>query len=120
MPRAVSNDEFVHAMLYGSQQIVDDRLLAQEYALKLAQPITQTSFTYNPRLILGEVADQRREVFGGLVNGYLNAITAKEHSEEADYIANTRRALDLTMQVVKIESEAPGNGKWIFLPMVLR
>jgi tetrahydromethanopterin S-methyltransferase subunit G len=120
LPRAVQNDEFLHAMLYGNQQLVDERLLAQDYARKLAQPIEQTNLTYNPRVMLREVADGRREVFGGLVNDYLGAITAKQHSEEADYIAVTRSALDLTRRVLEIESGTPDNRTQVYLPVVRR
>jgi hypothetical protein len=120
MPRAVRDDEFLHAMLYGNQQLVDERLLAQDYAHKLAQPIEQTNLTYNPKSMLGEVADKRRDAFAGLVNDYLKAITAKQHSEEADYIADTRRALDLTMRVIEIEGGGPGNRKQVYLPLVRR
>jgi hypothetical protein len=120
MPRAVQNDEFLHAMLYGNQQLVDERLLAQDYARKLAQPIEQTNLTYNPKSMLGQVADGRRDAFAGLVNDYLGAITAKQHSEEADYIADTRRALDLTMRMIEIQGGAPGNGQRVYLPLVRR
>ena len=118
LPRAASNDEFLHAMLNGNQQLVDEKSLAQTYALKIAQPVTQTNFIDNPRFMLGEVAGQRREIFGQLLDGYLDAITAQVHSEQADYIADARRSMDLTMRVVKIESEV--SVKRFFLPMLSR
>jgi len=118
LPRAASNDEFLHAMLYGNQQLVDEKSLTQNYALKMAQPVTQTNFIDNPRFMLGEVAGQRREIFGQLLDGYLNAITTQAHSEQADYIADARRSMAMTMRVVKIQSEV--NVQRIFLPMINR
>ncbi|MEZ4662826.1 MAG: hypothetical protein R2911_35195 [Caldilineaceae bacterium] len=102
LPRAAANDEFLHAMLYGDQQLVDNQTLVQDYVVKLSEPITMTSLTANPRQQWGEVAGQRNDVFRQLVDGYVSAITQHKHTEEADYIANTRRALDLTMRIIEV------------------
>ena len=41
--------------------------------------------------------------------------------EEADYIASTRRALDLTLRVVKLVNESPAaNEQKVYLPLVRR
>jgi hypothetical protein len=56
----------------------------------------------NPRLALGQVADERTEVFRGMIGEYLDAITAKTHVEDAGYLANTRHMLDLTRRVVEL------------------
>jgi hypothetical protein len=98
LPRAVSSDEFVHAMLFGNQQLVNDHQIVESYAISFTRPITM-----NPRLALRQTADQRTEAFAGLINEYLDAITAQEHIEAPDYIANTRRALDLTVRIVQLE-----------------
>ncbi|MEZ4706146.1 MAG: hypothetical protein R3A44_03010 [Caldilineaceae bacterium] len=104
LPRAVAGDEFLHAMLYGNQQLADNQMLVQDYMVKLSEPITMTSLTANPRQQWSEVADQRNEVFRELVDGYLAAITQHDHAEAPDYIANTRRALDLTMRIIAVEA----------------
>ena len=103
LPRAAGDDEFLHAMLYGNQQLVDDGQIMQSYALSLTQPITGTGLLVNPRLVIGQVAAERSTAFTGMVNEYLDAITAQTHSELPDYIANTRRALDLTMRIVQLD-----------------
>jgi hypothetical protein len=104
LPRAVQADEFLHALLYGNQQLVDDSQIRQSYALRLAQPITGTNLLVNPRLVMQQAADDRRAALAEIVNEYLDAITAKEHVEAPDYIAGTRRALDLSMRIAQIET----------------
>jgi hypothetical protein len=109
LPRAVQEDEFLHAMLYGNQQLVDDNQIMQSYALRLAQPITGTNLLVNPRLVMQQAGDERRTALAKIVNEYLDAITAKEHVEAPDYIAGTRRALDLTMRIAQIETPVPAD-----------
>jgi hypothetical protein len=90
-------------MLYGDQQLVDSNGLMHAYSIHFTQPITR-AILLNPRTVLGETTDQRRAAFAKLINDYLAAITAKEHVEAPDYIANTRRALNMTMRVVAVEA----------------
>ncbi len=106
LPRAVSGDEFMHAMLYGDQQVVGDSKIMQSYAMSVTQPITGSSLLVNPRLVIKQIADDRITVFSEMIDEYLAAITAKEHVEVADYIANARFALDLTMRVVQLDEPA--------------
>lgn len=121
LPRAASNDEFLHGILYGNQQLIDEKPLIQSYVSRLAQPIEGSNLGNNPRFMLANIADQRREALQGIVNQYLAGITSQEYVEEADYIASTRRALDLTLRIVKVENSAPGTTlNQIFLPIVRR
>jgi hypothetical protein len=104
LARAVGSDEFLHAMLFGNQQLVDDSQILQSYTLSFTQPISGANLMINPRLVIGQVADQRSQTFTEMIYKYLDAITAKEHVEAADYLANTRRALDLTMRIARLET----------------
>jgi hypothetical protein len=106
-PRAIVEDEFLHAMLFGNQQLTEDSQIAQTYALSATQLITETNLLLNPRLDLRRVADERVAAFSGLLNEYLDAITAQAHFERADYIASTRRELDLAMLIAQIEALSP-------------
>ncbi|MCE7988849.1 MAG: hypothetical protein DYG89_47445 [Caldilinea sp. CFX5] len=99
----MNNSEFLHAMLYGDQQLVDSGRWMHAYSIHFTQPITR-AILLNPRWVLGETTDQRSAVFAKLINEYLAAITTKEHVEAPDYIANTRRALNMTMHVVAVEA----------------
>jgi hypothetical protein len=105
LARAVDNDDLLHAMLYGDQQLVDDNQVIATYALSAAQPISGANLLVNPRLVIGQIADQRRAVFSGLVDQYLNAITAKSYVEASDYVANTRRDLDLSVRIAQVEEQ---------------
>ncbi|MEZ4864254.1 MAG: hypothetical protein R3C14_23275 [Caldilineaceae bacterium] len=121
LPRAASNDEFLHGILYGNQQLIDEQPLIQSYVSRLAQPIEGSNLSNNPRFLLATVADQRREALQGLVDQYLAGITAHEYTEEADYIASTRRAIELTMRIVKVENSDPATtSNRVFLPLVHR
>jgi hypothetical protein len=102
LPRAVQTDEFLHAMLFGNQQLVEDSQIAQTYALSLTQPISGTGLLVNPRLLIGQVADERTATFAAMLDEYLDAITAKTHVEAPDYIASTRRMLDLSARIARI------------------
>ncbi len=116
LPRAVGSDEFVHAMLYGNQQLVDDSQLAQSYAISSTKPITGANLLVNPRLVLSQAGNQRIDVFAGLIDEYLAGITAQTHVEAPDYIVNTRRALDLTVRIMKI-APATSNQTISFNPL---
>ncbi|MFN8442456.1 MAG: hypothetical protein U0175_16895 [Caldilineaceae bacterium] len=121
LPRAASNDEFLHGILYGNQQLIDEQPLMQDYMRRMSKPIEGSQLSSNPRLLLGGVADQRREVLQTIVNQYLDGITAQDYAEEADYIASARRMLDLTLQVVEAGTNTPADtNRKIFLPLVGR
>jgi hypothetical protein len=102
LQRAVNNDEFLHAMLFGSQQLVDETQVINSYAMSFTLPVTEVNVLVNPRLVLDTTADKRTEVFGEMVNEYLTAITQQKHIEAADYIGSTRRALDLTVRIAQL------------------
>lgn len=120
LPRAVSGDEFLHAMLFGDQRLMDDSQILQSYALSATQPITGPNLLVNPRLVLKQVADQRSAVLAGMIDDYLDAITTKDHAEAADYIVNTRRALGLTMRIVQTATEPAAAVERVYLPLVTR
>jgi hypothetical protein len=107
LPRAVGNDEFLHAMLFGSQRLIDNALIAETYILSATQPISTVNLLVNPRSLIGQMAGARTDAFSELVNQYLAAITAKTHVEAPDYIANTRRTFNLTMRIAQIEVPQP-------------
>lgn len=119
-PRAVVEDEFLHAMLFGNQQLVEDSQIAQTYALSVTQPITETNLFVNPRPEIRRVADERLAAFSDLLNEYLDAITEQAYIETADYIASTRRELDLTMRIAQIEGQPSptADPKRIHLPLI--
>ncbi len=105
LSRAVDNDDFIHAMLYGNQQLIGDSQIVQSYALSTTQPITGANIMINQRLVIGQKVDQRKAAFAGLINHYLDAITTKTHVEDLDYIANARRELDLTVRIAQVEGQ---------------
>lgn len=106
---AVNSDEFLHAMLFGNQQIVDDGQIAQSYALSLTQPITGANLLVNPRLVTFQKANERITALKEMIKQYLDAIGAEAHFEASSYIAGTRRALDLTMRIVRVEEPQPSD-----------
>jgi hypothetical protein len=114
LPRAVANDEFFHAMLFGNQQLVDDSEMIQSYAISATAAITEVNVLVNPRLVVKQTAEARRTTFVEMVNQYLDAITARTHVEGPDYIANTRAIFNLTMRIARIsapsENPEPGAG----------
>jgi hypothetical protein len=59
LSRAVGNDDFVHAMLYGNQQLVDDSQVVATYAVSATQPIIGAQLMDNPRLVIRHTTDQR-------------------------------------------------------------
>ncbi len=131
LSRAVQEDELLRAMLYGNQQLVDDQQIIQSYILSATRPITGTALLMNPRVSLMQVADQRTAAFSAIIGNYLNAITARTHRESLDYIANTRRELDLTVRIAQLDAPqqpnpdpdpnpVPGEPKRVFLPLVNR
>lgn len=109
-------------MLYGNQQLVDDSQIVQSYALSATQPSTVTNIMVNPRLVIGQKAHQRKEAFAGLIDHYLDAITAKTHVEAVDYVADTRRELDLAVRIaqVEVQSTTTPDPKQVYLPLIER
>jgi hypothetical protein len=138
LPRAVNSDEFLHAMLFGNQQLVTTNQIMNSYALSITQPITGVSLLVNPRLPLLQEADERTVVFSRMIDEYIDAITAETHAEEADYLANTRRMLELTARIIQVEvpvdpndpnnpgdpndpgTPLPGSAIHVFMPSVSR
>ncbi|MFN8445761.1 MAG: hypothetical protein U0175_33535, partial [Caldilineaceae bacterium] len=120
LPRAVSSDEFFHAMLFGDQQLVDSNQILQTYALSATAPITGGNLFINPRLVIGQIAQQRIDVFADMIKEYLDGISAETHAEAPDYIANTRQALDLTLRIVKLETQPQVSNESLYLPLVTR
>ena len=118
LSRAVGSDEFLYAMLFGNQQLVDDSQIAQSYSLSLTQPITGVNLMVNPRLLIEQEADERSAAFAGLIDKYLDAITAKTYVEAPDYIVNTRRALNLTVRIVQLEPAGASNQTISFNPLL--
>lgn len=122
MPRAVANDEFLHALLFGDQPLVNEPLIRNAYAISATQVITGPALLYNPRMIVQETGSERATAFRGLVNEYLDAISAHTHVEEPDYLTSTRRALDMTMRIARLEdappvTPVPGTEK-VYLPVI--
>ncbi len=107
LPRAVENDDFLRAMLYGNQQLIADSQIVQTYALSATQPITGAHIMVNPRIVIGQLADKRGDAFSGLIRTYLDAITAKTYIEAPDYIINTRQELALTMRIAQLDVPVP-------------
>ncbi|MEZ4869271.1 MAG: hypothetical protein R3C14_48560 [Caldilineaceae bacterium] len=121
LDRAVSDDDFFHAMLYGNQQLVTDNQIVQSYAISATQPITGTGLTVNPRLRVKQMADARDAAFKVMINHYLDAIGAQTHVEAVDYIAEPRRDLDLAMRIARLDQSAPVPGtNQLYLPLVER
>jgi hypothetical protein len=128
LSRAVADDELLHAMLYGNQQLLDDSQIIQSYSVSVTQPITGTGILVNPRSVIMQTADQRMVTFSDMINRYLNAIGANTHVEMPDYIADTRRELDLTMRITQMDAPPPTplpptpspDTKPIFLPLIER
>lgn len=112
LPRALAEDEFFHAMLFGNQQLVDDSELIQSYAISATELITAVNVLVNPRLVVKQTAEERRTAFVAMLNQYLDAITAGTHVEGPDYIANTRAVFNLTMRIAHFIAppENPGEG----------
>ncbi len=107
LPCAIENDEFLRALLYGNQRLVDHNAIMQSYAISMSQPITGVNLLVNPRLVIWQSADQRIAAFGEIIDEYLDAITEGTHAEAADFIAGTRLALDMTMRIVHLDVPTP-------------
>lgn len=120
LPNAVNSDDFLHAMLYGSQRLVDDSQIVQSYALSATLPVTGTQLLVNPRLVLNQVADRRSVAFGQIVDKYLDAITADTYAETLDSVAGTRRDLALTMRITQLGEGAAPAASRLYLPVIAR
>ncbi len=120
LPHAVSSDEFLHAMLYGSQRLMDDSQILQTYAVSATQPITGASLLLNPRLALDQTAERRSAVLGGIVDKYLDAITANTHVESLESVASTRREMELTARILELGEEPGAAANWLYLPAIRR
>ncbi|MGL4650967.1 MAG: hypothetical protein ACRC1H_16280, partial [Caldilineaceae bacterium] len=116
LPRAVANDEFLHAILFGDQRIFDDALIIETFALRATQPITGPSLLVNLRPLLMQQSTERVQLYVTLVDGYLAAIAAGGaanaasvaaveaggYAEGADYLTSARRALEITVRIARI------------------
>lgn len=145
LPRAVENDEFLHAILFGEQRIFDDALILDTFAISATQPITGPSLLVNLRPLLMQKSAARVQLYIELVDGYLAAIAAGEnpqaanvaavaadgYTEGADYLASARHALDLTVRIARIPRPQapptptpsptpvpPGGSIEVYLPLV--
>ncbi|MFN8445923.1 MAG: hypothetical protein U0175_34350 [Caldilineaceae bacterium] len=117
--RAVSNDDFFHAMLYGNQQLMEDSQILATFALSGTQTVTETQITANPRLQIQATANARSAAFQEMVNHYLDGISNQTHVETIDYIADARTDLDLAMRIARLEPAAP-NARQLYLPLLSR
>lgn len=117
--RALSNDDFFHAMLYGNQQLVEDSQTLATFALSGTQSVTDTQIMVDPRLALKATVDARSAAFTEMVNHYLNGISNQTHVESIDYIAETRTDLDLATRIARLEPATPG-GSQLYLPLLSR
>jgi hypothetical protein len=127
LPRATNENEFLHAMLFGNQQLVDGAEMIQTYTLSSTSPISGTDLLTNPRPLIIHTANQRILALKALLDEILGAITAKTHAEAPNYIGSTRRALNLTMRIINLSGQpsptptpAPGETKRVYLPFVGR
>lgn len=138
LPRAVANDEFLHAILFGAERIFDDVLIVDTLAISATQPIAGPELLVNQRPLLMQRSAARVQLYIQLVDGYLAAIAAGEnaqaagpaamaaagHVEAADYLATTRRALELTVRIARIPRPQtpvpPGGTLKVYLPVVGR
>jgi hypothetical protein len=63
-----------------------------------------------------------------MVNQYLDAITAQTHVEALDYVADTRRELDLSVRIAQVEVQpsttpmvpSSTDPKRVYLPLIKR
>lgn len=102
LPRAVAHDDFLRSLLFGTQRVIDEKLAADTYALSLTLPITEAQLATNPRLVLRQVAAQRRTALQDLLNEYLDAIGAMTHVEELNFVTNTRLELRLSRRLAEL------------------
>lgn len=117
--RAVSNDDFFHAMLYGNQQLMEDSQIVATFALSGTQTVTDTQVMANPRLQIKATANARTAAFQEMVNHYLDGIGNQTHVESIDYIADVRTDLDLAMRIARLEPATP-NASQLYLPLLSR
>ncbi len=137
LPRAVANDEFLHAILFGNERIFDDVLIINTFALAATQPIVGPALLVNQRPLLAQNSTARVLLYITIVDEYLaaiaagptvaasaapDAIAAAGYVEGADYLASARRALELTVRIARItpQSPVPAGSFRVFLPVVDR
>ena len=106
LAEAVKNDEFFHALLYGNQQLVDDRQIGNSLAISATQSVTDTQITVNARQLMQTRATERLTLFTELLNGYLAAIGTAAHIETNETLADARRDLKLAVRIASLPAAA--------------
>lgn len=121
LPRAVANDDFLRSLLFGSQRLVDDGVVAETYALAISDTnaITTTQFLTDTRVALSQVALQRANALDDMLKQYLDAIGTGTHTEELALAADTRIELRVSQRLARLATGALGHGA-VFLPMIQR
>jgi len=125
LPRAVSDDDLMRALLFGNQRVVDDGLASDTYAISFIQPITQAQIMSDTRIALNQVATERIDALDVLIGQYLDAIGTSAHVESFDLIADARLDLHLARRMSALPAVSgpiidPGQKSLIFLPMLNR
>lgn len=102
LAEAVENDEFFHALLYGNQQLVDDRQIVNSLAISATQTVTDTQITVNARAMMQTRTTERLALFTEMLNGYLDAIGTATHVETNQTLAAARRDLTLAVRIASL------------------
>lgn len=120
LPRAVTNDDLMRSLLFGSQRVLDDSLVGEAYAISVSQPVTQVQIMTDTRVALNQLGNQRITALNDLLNEYLDAIGTDTHVEEFNLVANARLELRLAQRLAKLSPVDAQKRFVVFLPALQR
>jgi hypothetical protein len=84
MPDALAADDFLRAMLYGTQSLVDSRQIQERYASAYADALPDggnRQGSTNPRLAIRSAAKERSSALGASLARYRELIGEQKHTE---------------------------------------
>jgi hypothetical protein len=117
-PRAIASDDFLRALLFGQESLVDEQQIALAYTPRSPATPSEAELRINPRAALVEAAQERSGALAELLTAYVSSLSTQNYLEDNALIGGTR--FDLTLAQAFANPSGPGQNKIIFLPLVRR
>lgn len=123
MPQAMSSDDLLRSLLFSKEELIDGQQLASFYApatLSVTEAPSGAQLTSSPRSRLLQTGQKRSDALAKLLSDYLGGISTATYREDNTLVAGARFDLVMARIIADPNAPRPGQGRFIFLPLLRR
>jgi hypothetical protein len=121
--QAISSDDLLRSLLFSKEALIDGQQIASVYArppLSATQAISEAQLLNNPRVVLLQTGQKRRDALAKLLTDYLGGISIETYREDNALIAGARFDMVMARTFANPGAPWPGQNWVVFLPLLRR